>query len=193
MEDIEQRIKIDRDTKSGYETIILPQAPNPEIRLKNLRYGIFYMCIFLSFFPGFFFVDIFLIEGFAWEFHLIALFFCGVGFYYLITQLNRYKQGPIPEELILMPESISYDSGVPVILFGLPSRNRFEFGNRFYHNRINVEYSLSDIETLKLKTQWNKPRLFITQDNKRREIGLDLTNSEREWLLNYIKSNYDNN
>jgi len=193
MEEIEQRINIERDTNSGYETIILPQAPNPEIRLKNLRYGIFYLICLLLVIPGFVIIDLFFINGFAWKIHFFSLVFCGIGIYYLVYQLNRYKQDPIPEKLILMPESISYDSGVPVLLFGFPLSNRFEFGNRFYHKRISVEYSRSDILTLKLRTQWNKPRLFITQNHKRREIGLDLTKSEREWLLNYIKSNYENN
>ena len=151
------------------------------------------MICLLLIIPTFIFIDIFFIDGFAWKFHIFALVFCGIGIYYLISQLNRYKQDPIPEKLILKPESISYDSGIPVILFGLPSSNRFEFGNRFHYNRISADYPKTDIRTLKIRTQWNKPRLFITQDHKRREIGLDLTNSEREWLLNYIKSKYDNN
>lgn len=145
------------------------------------------------FIPTFLLIDMLWIEGFAWEIHIPSILFLLIGLYFILKQLTRYKQKPVPETFTLKTDTIECDSGVPVLQLKWPRTNGVDFGNRFYHNRINAEYQLSEIKSLKIRTQWQKQRLFITKNNKRREIGLDLSTYEREWLLDYIASRYDNN
>lgn len=190
MDVVDARVQVTTDPETGLDMIILPQAPNPNIRLKNIRYGIFFLCCLLLVIPGFLFVDLFFWEGFAWETHLPASLFCGISIYFLIKQLNRFKTDPVPEKIVFKERSIEYDSGIPVLVFNLPLRRRFEYGNRFYYNRNKTEFGLSEIRSLKIRTQWFKRKLFITKDHKPREIGMDLSDPEREWLLEYIKNRY---
>lgn len=97
----------------------------------------------------------------------------------------------MPETLILAGSNLVYDSGVqPMPMYFGYWRGRTNYWKEMFEKRKRVEFNPQDIRTLKLRDTSDGNRLTLDHGNDRIDVGKGLTEVEREWLFQFIKTEY---
>lgn len=114
-----------------------------------------------------------------------------VGGAWAIWCLYRFLRPIVPETLAFAKPNLVYDSGVrpPPIFFGY-WRGRTDYWKNMFEKRKQIEFSPQEISTLRLRDTSDSNRLTLDHGNDRVDIGTGLTEVEREWLFQLIKTEY---
>ena len=91
------------------------------------------------------------------------------------------------EEWILKKSTLIYDSGT--IPLEIAEKTTSNFLNPIFSKSLRVEFNAMDIDSLKLYEYRN--RLTIDQGAERYDIGLSMTDIEREWLFKTLCEHYN--
>ena len=114
-----------------------------------------------------------------------------VGGGFAIWYLWRLLRPAIPETMTLAKPNFFYDSGVqPMPLYFGYWRGRTDFWKKMFEKRKRIEFTPQEIRTLSLRDTNESNRLTLDHDNERIDLGLNLTEIEREWLFRLLKAEY---
>lgn len=116
-------------------------------------------------------------------FWLIAWTAGGVGAMVFLASLLRPA---VPETLVLNTSEIDYDMGVAPARFDQEQMRQGTPFKTLFQKRRRVSLTLPQIRTLKLADN----RLTVDIGIERKEIGAALTEIEKEWLFELLKSKY---
>ncbi len=114
-----------------------------------------------------------------------------VGGFFAIWSLWRLLRPSVPETLTLARPNLVYDSGVqpPPLYFGY-WRARTDYWKKMFEKRKRIEFTPQEIRTLSLRDTSESNRLTLDHGNDRIDVGVGLTEVEREWLFRLIKAEY---
>jgi hypothetical protein len=106
--------------------------------------------------------------------------------------LWRFLRPIVSETLVLAKPNLVYDSGVhpPPVFFGGYWRGRTDYWKRMFEKRKRIEFNPEEIRSLRLRDTSEENRLTLDHANERIDIGRGLTEVEREWLFQLIKTEY---
>lgn len=96
----------------------------------------------------------------------------------------------VPEKLFLNTPFLIFDSGIPPLESDLRSGSRKKSYKSLFFKRKRIEFSPLEFETMKLRETNSGNRLTIDKGNDRIDIAKNVTEIDREWLFNYLKSYY---
>jgi hypothetical protein len=99
-------------------------------------------------------------------------------------------QPSVPERLVFAVGKLIYDTGVQPLPMHFGYRAREDVWRRMFEKRKRIEFSPTEIRTLKLRDTDAGNRLTIDCGNDRIDIGRTLTEVEREWLFQEIRREY---
>ncbi|WP_417431874.1 hypothetical protein [Kiloniella sp.] len=121
---------------------------------------------------------------------IFLIFFCLIliGKLYLILLFLRVMSPSTPEELILGPSYLIFDTGLPP--FDLDELSRIKQTQMLFQKRQKHTFSLDDITTLTLRNTENGNRLTIDQNGNRINLATAANEQEKKWLYNYLKDTY---
>ena len=116
----------------------------------------------------------------------------GIGVCWILILLLRSSE---PEVFLINLPKLTYDSGIPpftrsifIMPFDYPAqRNMWK---RFLRKRSRAEFQPHEIKTLRLREFDSGNRLTIDKGTTRYELGLYLTDVEREWLFRKLSIAY---
>ena len=124
---------------------------------------------------------------------MAARFLCAVA----LANLAYRSFRPSPESLRLMPNGVTYDSGIPPptlqgywdLLWGLSSPKAiWKF---VFPKRTRVELDLGKLQSLQLRgTISEGNRLTVATDAERLDIAQSATEIDREWLYQLLANRY---
>lgn len=103
-----------------------------------------------------------------------------------ILFLVRLLRPAVPETLVLNSSSLDYDTGRHPFKVDPNSMQSGSFSKTFLPKRRQVSLTLPQIRTLKL----SGGRLTVDIGIERRDVGVGLTEVEKEWLFETVKSKY---
>jgi len=113
-----------------------------------------------------------------------------LGGLFAMYYLYRLFQPAVPETIVLASPEPAYDSGIA------PLRVSFAFGSqrdawrRLFQQRHRTTFSLSELDTLKIRDVESGNRLTIDQGARRLYLAESATEPEKEWLYGVLKSQY---
>jgi len=114
-----------------------------------------------------------------------------VGGAFAMWYLWRLLRPAVAETMTFAKPNLLYDSGVqPMPMYLGYWRGRTDYWKKMFEKRKRIEFSPQEIRTLKLRETGDGNRLTIDHDNDRIDIGAAMTEVEREWLFQLIKTEY---
>ena len=182
-----QGSKITIDTVSGQQQILVPHGSGGFMR--------YFIGIFLLFWMGGWFM------GFTSAFSTITsgegdtylMFWLGgwsLGGLFAGYMIYRVFQKSIPEQLLLNCPSLSLDTGVPPMKMDFGMRSQKEYWKSIFPKRKRIEFTPSDLKTMKLRETDSGNRLTIDKGAERIEIAIAATEIEKEWLFRHLQKIY---
>jgi hypothetical protein len=95
----------------------------------------------------------------------------------------------VPESLKLMPNGVTYDSGVPPLqmYFGYTSNRAWKL---MFPKRTRVELDRRNLQSLRLRETNDGNRLTVDADALRLDIAQSASEIEREWLYELLSKRY---
>jgi len=102
----------------------------------------------------------------------------------------RALRPSVPESLTLMPNGLTYDSGIPPLqtYFGYTSqRDAWKF---MFPKRTRAQLDWPKLQSLRLRETDDGNRLTIDADTLRLEIARSASEIEREWLYRFLANRY---
>ena len=95
----------------------------------------------------------------------------------------------VPESLKLMPNGVTYDSGVPPLqmYFGYTSNKAWKL---MFPKRTRVELDRRNLQSLRLRGTNDGNRLTVDADALRLDIAQSASEIEREWLYELLSKRY---
>lgn len=103
----------------------------------------------------------------------------------------RVLRNPIPEKLLLTKPNLAIDTGIPTYKVNFGYSSPKDQLKTIFPKRHKFEITKEQIKTLTFRETDIGNRLTIDYKNKRIELGTAATEIEREWLFNYILSEYN--
>jgi hypothetical protein len=101
----------------------------------------------------------------------------------------RVVRPSVPESLRLMPNSVTYDSGIPPLrTYGYMSRN--DYWKSMFRNRTRVELDWQKLQSLRLRDTNDGNRLTVDAGALRIDIAQSASEIEREWLYQFLANRY---
>ena len=127
----------------------------------------------------------------------LLFWLCGwtVGGFFAFAMCYRVLSPATPESMTLSSSELLYDTGRPPIDFmsfnryGM-SRSRINPWKQVFQKRKIINFSQSELGTLRLRDVESGNRLTIDKDSDRIDLAAGLTEIEREWLFAQIKAAY---
>jgi hypothetical protein len=123
----------------------------------------------------------------------LIFWICGwtVGGIFAMRVLFKLLRPSVPETLVLSKPTLIYDSGISPTHMSFGSRSSRETYGNLSRERVQLEFSPADLQTLALREFETGNRLTIDQGNKRVDIAAGATEREREWLFEALWSHYN--
>jgi len=101
----------------------------------------------------------------------------------------RVLRPSVPESLRLMPNSVTYDSGVPPLqTYGYTSRK--DYWKSMFPKRTRTELDWQKLQSLRLREANDGNRLTVDVDALRLDIAQSASEIEREWLYQLLANRY---
>jgi hypothetical protein len=115
-----------------------------------------------------------------------------VGGGFAIWYLWRLLRPTVPETMTLAKPNLLYDSGIqPMPMYFGYWRGRTDYWKKMFGKRKRIEFAPEEIRTLNLRDTSEGNRLTLDHGNDRIDVGLGLTEVEREWLFRLLKAEYN--
>ena len=109
---------------------------------------------------------------------------------FVMYTVYRIFKKPEPQRLLLNKPNLAFDSGVPPFRVHFGFHTPLQQWRNLFPKRKKMEFIANEIATLKLRETADGNRLTIDSGSDRIEIGSDATEIEREWLYEFLTSNY---
>ena len=113
-----------------------------------------------------------------------------VGGIFALFFLFRLLRSSVPEELVLSMQSLVHDSGIPPFRMSFDYCSQIEVWKRMFKRRKKTEISQQDIRTLRLREIDGGNRVTIDRGTERIDLGVSLSEVEREWLFSTLAEKY---
>ena len=112
-----------------------------------------------------------------------------VGGFWAVYFAYRAFRPSVPESLKLMPNGMTYDSGVPPLqmYFGYTSHKAWKL---MFPKRTRVELDRQKLQSLRLRETNEGNRLTVDTDALRIDIAQSAGEIEREWLYELLAKRY---
>jgi hypothetical protein len=95
----------------------------------------------------------------------------------------------VPESLRLMPNTVTYDTGIPPLqVYGYISRK--DYWKSVFQKRTCVELDWRKLQSLHLRETNDGNRLTVDADAVRLDIAQSASEIEREWLYHLLATRY---
>ena len=114
-----------------------------------------------------------------------------VGGFFAFWFLFRLLRPTVPEELLLSIPSLVHDSGVSPLTMSFDYRSQMEVWKKMLKKRKTTEFGHKDIPTLRLRDVDGGNRVTIDKGTERIDLGLSLSEVEREWLFSILAAKYN--
>ncbi|WP_097460404.1 hypothetical protein [Mangrovitalea sediminis] len=178
-------IKIGR--RNGYEEIVMPSGNGGFMRFVI---GIFIICWLGGWVVGFHHAVAQLLSGKGGAFLIFWLGGWTVGGAFAVAIVVRIFRKPVPERLLLNKPNLAFDSGVPPFKLKTGSNSPKDQWQALFPKRKKLQFTPDQINTLSLRETYSGNRLTVDVGNMRIDLAGAVTEVEREWLYQYLKSNY---
>jgi hypothetical protein len=156
-----------------------------------MRYfmGLFLLAWLGGWFVGFIATVSRLSSGQASAFVIFWLVGWTLGGAYVIYSIYRAFRPSVPEQLRLMPDRVTYDSGIPPLQtqFGQP---RKEAWKSMFPKRTRAELDRRALQSLRLRETGDGNRLTVDANGSRLDIAPSASEIEREWLYQLLTNRY---
>ena len=182
-----QGSKITIDTVNGHQQILVPHGSGGIMRY---FIGIFLLFWLSGWFMGFTNAFSTIISGEGGTSLIIWLGGWSLGGLFAGYMIYRVFQKSIPEQLLLNCPSLSLDTGVPPMKLELSVRSQKEYWKSIFPKRKRIEFTPSDLKTMKLRETDSGNRLTIDKGAERIEIAIAATEIEKEWLFRHLQKIY---
>lgn len=107
-----------------------------------------------------------------------------------IYMLWKVLSAGVPETLSLSKPNLQYDSGTMPFTFSFDMRTQMEFMRRLLAKRKQLTLEPAHLATLKLREFDSGNRITIDYGADRIDLGVSLTEIEREWLYKALTDYY---
>ncbi len=114
-----------------------------------------------------------------------------VGGIFAFWFLFRLLRPSVPEELLLSVPLLVHDSGIPPFSISFDYRSQMEVWKKMFRRRKKTEFSHQDLQTLRLRDIGIGNRVTIDKGTERIDLGLSLSEIEREWLFSTLAAKYN--
>ena len=184
-ENLPQNSNINIVMLKGIEQIIIPHAKSGIFKYFIGAFLLFWM---FGWATGFVTVGSQILAGEGNAF--LFFWFAGwsVGGLFAGTILFKIFRTSKPESLLLNRPNLVLDTGVPA--FNPNMGNQKELWKNLFLKRQHIEFTHRELESLTLRETDLGNRLTIDNGSERIELATSATEIEREWLFEYLKSNY---
>lgn len=130
------------------------------------------------------------LSGDATAFIIFWLAGWSLGGVFAVYSLYRIFRPSIPERLILNKPSLSLDTGVPPFKMNFSMTNQAEYWKSMFPKRKKIEFTSDEMKSLQLRETDSGNRLTLDRGAQRIELAASSTEIEREWLYEFLKTNY---
>jgi hypothetical protein len=113
-----------------------------------------------------------------------------VGGAFAMYSLYRLFRPSVPESLRLMPNSVSYDSGVPPFQAYSGYASRKDAWKSMFPKRTRAELDRQKLQSLRLRETNDGNRLTVDVDALRLDMAQSASEIEREWLYQLLAKRY---
>jgi hypothetical protein len=122
----------------------------------------------------------------------LIFWLCGwtVGGAFAFWYLWRLLRPAIPETLTVAKLDLAYDSGMQPFAVSFGYRAGNDYWKKMFQKRKRIRFTRDEVATLTLRDTSDSNRLTIDHGNERIDIGIGLTEVEREWLFRLLKAEY---
>lgn len=164
----------------------------PQKKSTPLRYliGIFLLCWLGGWFFGWIGAFGQIVGGHASGF--IIFWLCGwtVGGIFAALYAFRIFQPAVPEQLLLGQNSVKYDTGRAPLPIDFTHRSQTDAYKLMFSRRKEFTFAVDELSTIKLRETESGNRLTIDHGATRIDIGIGISEVEREWLYNSLSDKY---
>ncbi len=182
-----QGSKIKVESSEGYELIVVPHG-DPGIT--RFFIGVFLIIWLGSWFMRFTSAAGEVLSGKGSAFLILWLGCSTLTGVFAVCFFYRIFRSPIPEKLLLNKPNLTIDTGIPIFKMTFSMNNHKDFWKTMFPKRKRFEFTYDEIKSLKLRETDSGNRLTIDRGSDRIEIASSAKKIEREWLFNYLESNY---
>jgi hypothetical protein len=102
----------------------------------------------------------------------------------------RALRPSVPETLRLMPNSVTYDSGIPPLYIHFGYTSPQGAWRHMFPKRTRVELDRRKLQSLRLRETNDGNRLTVDADALRLDIAQSASEIEREWLYQFLANRY---
>jgi hypothetical protein len=178
--------RISVTTDGAYPLIVVPHGNGGLIRY---YVGLFLLVWLGLWFAGFSSAVSSLSSGQPHAFLVFWLVGWTLGGAYAMYMAYRALRPSVPESLTLMPNSVTYDSGIPPlqINFGYATKDAWK---SMFPKRTRVELDRRKLQSLRLRETNDGNRLTVDADALRLDIAQSASEIEREWLYQLLANRY---
>jgi len=96
----------------------------------------------------------------------------------------------VPESLTLMPNSVTYDSGIPPLQINYGYRSPTDAWKSMFPKRTRMELDRGKLQSLRLRETNEGNRLTVDADALRLDLAPSTSEIEREWLYALLAKRY---
>lgn len=178
--------RISVTTHGAHPMVVIPHASGP------MRYfvGLFLLLWLTVWFAGFSSVGTQVWSGKAnafLVFWFVGWTVAGAGAVYMVYRVLRPS---VPESLTLMPNGVTYDSGIAPLSFHFGYASPTDAWRYMFPKRTRAELDRRKLESLRLRETNVGNRLTIDADASRLDIAQSASEIEREWLYQLLANRY---
>jgi hypothetical protein len=180
--------RISVTTDGAYPLIVVPHGSGG-----LMRYGVgLFLLVWLGmWFAGFSSAVSKLSSGEAHAFLVFWLVGWTLGGAFAVYYAYRAFRPSVPESLTLMPNSVTYDSGIlPLQTFYSGYTSPKDAWKSMFPKRTRVELDRRKLQSLRLRETNDGNRLTVDADALRLDIAQSASEIEREWLYQLLAKRY---
>ena len=104
--------------------------------------------------------------------------------------LFRLFRKSTPFQIVLNKPNLAIDTGIPPFKMNFTMTNQKDYWKTMFPKRKKIEFTHDEMKSLKLRETDSGNRLTIDKGSDRIDIASSATEIEKEWLYNYLDSNY---
>jgi hypothetical protein len=109
---------------------------------------------------------------------------------FAVYMAYRAWRPSVPESLRLMPNSVTYDSGIPPLYIDFGYTSPSGAWRHMFPKRTRVELDRRKLQSLRLRETNDGNRLTVDADALRLDIAQSASEIEREWLYQFLANRY---
>ena len=107
-----------------------------------------------------------------------------------VLWVYRAFRPSVPESLRLMPDSVTYDSGIPPLQIYSGNTSTKDAWKSMFPKRTRTELGWRKLQSLRLRQTNDGNRLTVDADALRLDIAQSASEIEREWLYQLLANRY---